>query len=66
MRDLRLEASGSEIVFPGDGDQHGLSGNPITNHTSIVEWENFEEGVSGAFCCVPGPLNVSGTPFGRV
>ena len=35
------------------------------DHTSIVERENFEEGVSGALCGVPGPLDGYGTRPGR-
>ena len=34
-----------------------------TNRTSIVEYENFDEGVSEAFCGVPRPLDGYGIRF---
>ena len=64
MRDLRWETSGSEREFPGDDNQWEVCQKYlISNHTSIVECENFEEGVSGAFCGVPRPLDGYAAPL---
>lgn len=59
MRDLRWETSESKIRFPGGSNQHGTE-NITVGRTSIVEYENFDEGVSVTSCCVRGSLDGGG------